>query len=128
MVCAGARCRTTLQAVGLGLLSTAAGLTLLLNTQLDSAGGGEARPGWPRRAPCCRQPAALLEAAPLQPAPHRSTAHCPAGPAVVQVTPAGILYSSEVTDLADLAGDDEAAELEAAAQVRRLECGWQLPC
>ena len=34
----------------------------------------------------------------------------------MQVTPAGILYSSEVTDLADLAGDDELAELEAAAQ------------
>ena len=51
-----APCRTTLQAVGLGLLSTAAGLTLLLNTQLDSA-DGEALAG----QQLC---AALLPAAP----------------------------------------------------------------
>lgn len=33
-----------------------------------------------------------------------------------QVTPAGILYSSQVKDLSSLASDDAAAELEAAAQ------------
>jgi hypothetical protein len=45
---------------------------------------------------------------------------------LAQVTPAGILYSDRVKDLSDLAVDDEAAELEAAAQVgdggRRV--GW----
>lgn len=35
---------------------------------------------------------------------------------LAQVTPTGILYSSRVKDMADLAADDEAAELEAAAQ------------
>ncbi len=36
---------------------------------------------------------------------------------LAQITPTGILYSSRVKDMADLAADDEAAELEAAAQV-----------
>lgn len=36
---------------------------------------------------------------------------------LAQVTPTGILYSDRVKDLSDLAVDDEAAELEAAAQV-----------
>lgn len=45
---------------------------------------------------------------------------------LAQVTPTGILYSSRVKDMADLAADDEAAELEAAAQVggARWSGGW----
>jgi hypothetical protein len=40
-----------------------------------------------------------------------------------QVTPTGILYSSQVKDLSSLASDDAAAELEAAAQVRACVLG-----
>lgn len=66
----------------------------------------------PPRHPCIQPPRTQL------PSTGRGSAR-----KLAQVTPTGILYSDRVKDLSDLAVDDEAAELEAAAQVWAV--AWQ---